>query len=265
MEWTDDVAAGAWLASRLSDSTNPMRWVVPSGFALYAKVLHPASHWMQDAGQPVTWAEAAEAFGNSLEADSTWPSLVRTEADPHGAQQVVAPDGREFHGPPEGRLDEAPLAALVRALLPFTTTPDAGYAAVWEGWGGLLPQADGSSGAAEFGWDEHGSFSRPVPAALSMRETNGPRLRLPHRDHVLFRCGPAEFADADWVSRMPWYRADVLGGDYSPSLIWPDDQAWVIVTEIDFDYTVVGGTVEAIRAVCAASSVEAFPFRPFEG
>ena len=43
--------------------------------------------------------------------------------------------------------------------------------------------------------------------------------------------------------------------------IWPDDRAWVLVTEVDYDSTIVGGTPELVRALCADPRLEALPIR----
>ena len=54
---------------------------------------------------------------------------------------------------------------------------------------------------------------------------------------------------------MPW-----AGDLFAPlSLLWPADRAWVLVTEIDADSTVVAGSAALIRAICADERIEALP------
>ena len=48
---------------------------------------------------------------------------------------------------------------------------------------------------------------------------------------------------------------------HCPSLVWPDDRAWVLVTEVDYDSTIVGGSSELIRALVADPRLEALPIR----
>jgi hypothetical protein len=78
-----------------------------------------------------------------------------------------------------------------------------------------------------------------------------PRLRLPGREYVVVS-GPLREATLvkGWLSPS------------SPNLIWPEDRAWFLASEIDFDSTLVGGTEELARAILDDSRFEAFPIGP---
>ncbi|MWV49335.1 hypothetical protein GRS96_08600 [Rathayibacter sp. VKM Ac-2803] len=56
---------------------------------------------------------------------------------------------------------------------------------------------------------------------------------------------------------------DVVGfaGERTPAVWWPEDRSWFVVTEVDYDSTVVGGTQECIDAVIG-SGLEALPLGP---
>lgn len=71
----------------------------------------------------------------------------------------------------------------------------------------------------------------------------GERVRHPGREYVL-ALGPL---------------ADVV--EEGANIWWPDDRAWVVVSEIDFAWTYVGGTDGAIGQVLANSALEALPAR----
>lgn len=277
MRWTGDAAAGDWLKRLIDDPPRfTMHDVVPRGFAAYARVFHPA-FCGDDA---VTWAETADAFGTTMHPRAQWNRIVRV-APEDGAQQVVAPDGREFFAPQEGGLDAGIVSILARVLAEHTTTPDAGGVALWEGWGGLL---------GGYGTNGRGFFSLggdPVDRArdflarstrdvlnevflkgrwqdgiLSREISEGTRLRLPMREHVLFEGGIREFAAADWELHVPWrdLPAEQHGfppSALSPSIVWPDDHAWVLVTEVDYDSTIVAGSRALMAAVCATAGLEA--------
>lgn len=43
----------------------------------------------------------------------------------------------------------------------------------------------------------------------------------------------------------------------SPSILWPEDQAWVLTTEIDYDSTVIAGSRELVDRILATPAVEA--------
>jgi hypothetical protein len=100
--------------------------------------------------------------------------------------------------------------------------------------------------------DEHPMpASAPLPG-VTPEVWQGPRLRLPGREYLLFR-GPLSAAlrmgcqvDATWFDPQ------------SPSLLWPQDHSWCLATEIDFDSTLVAGSPDLIKAILAASGLEAW-------
>lgn len=304
MEWIADPATGAWLAERLDGGlAESMHAVVPRGYEAYARVFHPASvqplpgraapsasEWerMPAAdrqrlleGEPATWAEIAAVFGTSFHPLAQWQSLVRTPVGEDWRTRPT-PDGREVLGPDEGQLEPAVLAAVARHLVDHTTTPDAGVAALWEGWGdlvghlghapsrSLLAISDDPAHQEMLGRSIHdplnNAFRKPTwqEGILSREISEGPRLRLPGRDHVLFTASARDLADTDWALRAPWrdLPAEQHGfppSAYSPSILWPDDRAWVLVSEIDFDSTIIAGSTALIAAICADERIEALP------
>ena len=91
-------------------------------------------------------------------------------------------------------------------------------------------------------------FGKPTwqPGILSDEISKGPRLELPAREYVLFRGGVAELADPEWVARSPWRDREQEEHGFPPSaqapaLVWPEDRAWVLVSEVDYDSTIVAG------------------------
>ncbi|WP_349899835.1 hypothetical protein [Parafrigoribacterium soli] len=51
-------------------------------------------------------------------------------------------------------------------------------------------------------------------------------------------------------------------GERIANLWWPADHAWFVVTEIDFDSTIVAGTRACIEAVLLCDALEAIQVRP---
>lgn len=225
--------------------------------------------------EPALWADAAASFGTLLHPLAQWHALVAQPGDdPNTWQQAIAPDGWQYDAPTEGELDAGTLAAVASVLAAHTTTPDDGHVALWVGWGGLLgfigegPSRtffglgvpDGSPHAEVLGRSVHDRFNNPYRKAtwqrgiLSDEISRGPRLELPARRHVLFRGGVAELARPDWILDVPWRDrpAEEHGFDpaaHSPSLIWPADRAWVLVSEVDFDSTIVACADELAAAL----------------
>lgn len=306
MHWLPDPSAGTWLRERLDDPWNSsMHSVVPHGYPAYARILHPAivrslpdrpvpsgDDWnrMPEADrlrmmelfvdEPATWAETARAFGTVLHPLAQWQSLVRT-APGQDWQTRIAPDGREFSAPAIGALSAETVAAIAAHLRTATTTPVAGVAALWEGFGGLLGHfghtpsrafltvSDDPHHRAMLGRSMHNPFNDVFrrktwqEGILSREISQGPRFQTRDRAYVLFSAGVDEFADPDWVLRAPW--RDRPGEEHgfppsaqSPSILWPEDLSWVMVSEIDFDSTVVAGSAELISALCADPTLEAF-------
>ena len=306
MEWMSDPSAGAWLRERLDAGYETMHGVVPRGFPAYARVFHPAFvRSLPDRAvptsdelmrmpeserqalvdrfvdEPASWADAAAAFGTTLHPLAQWQRIVRTPPDGDWRTRF-APDGREFTAPIEGELEPEALAAIATHLVEHTQTPDAGFAALWEGRGGLLgffgitPSrafltfTDDPNHQAMLDRSAHDPFNnvfrKPTwqEGILSREISEGPRFSLPGRDHVLFSAAPRAFADPDWVLQVPW--RDLPGEEHgfppaaqSPSILWPEDHAWVMASEVDFDSTIVAGSPDLIAAICADERLEALP------
>lgn len=236
MEWTEDVSAGDWIRERLEGDgpawAATMHGVVPRGFPAYAQIRHAPT------------------------------------GDPESSRRE------------EGRVDAAQLSTVAAHLAAHTSAPDDISAAVWEGWGGLvgfygqtparavLTTTEGADPAV---MDHHRAmlersihdpfnnvFRKPVwqPGILSDEISRGPRLRLPNRDHILFTGRIAELADPSWATTVPWAEDDPAW-TASPSLVWPADRAWVLVTEVDSDSSIVGGSPDLVRALCTDPALEA--------
>jgi hypothetical protein len=84
------------------------------------------------------------------------------------------------------------------------------------------------------------------------------RVRNPSRDYLLYS-GQIDIALSDLD----------LGTDQSPNLWWPDDRAWIVVTEIDYAWTYVGGSTTPIERLLASGELEVLPTKltdsPFVG
>ncbi|WP_040168484.1 hypothetical protein [Microbacterium gorillae] len=224
-----------------------------------------------------TWAETAHAFGTTRHPSAQWHTLVRD------AVPAMSPDGREFFAPPPGELFPEPLAAIVATATGGKPTP--GYATLWDGWSGLLGGYDDhgrgyrtflpADGVADdevaerharmLGASIHDPFNSPYrepewqDGILSAEVAAGPRLTVSEREHVLFSGDLTLFTDPDWSDHVPWREPDTPLGTatISPNLLWPADRSWILVTDIDLDSTVVGGSVALIDALITDPHLEA--------
>lgn len=129
--------------------------------------------------------------------------------------------------PQTGNLPQE-VAARLAAVLPFhTLTPELCWFAVWEGY-----------------------------SDVRMRVSRAPRFSVPARNLFLLHGTVDEvlstFSHVEWSHR-------------SPNLWWPDDRAWCVVTEIDFTWSYVGGSLACIEHILGDSELEAIPTHPEEG
>jgi hypothetical protein len=115
---------------------------------------------------------------------------------------------------------EDPVLRLALATLAgFTATPAAGYAAIWEGWGG----------------------GEPAPQA--------PRVEIPQRAMLLFTGPVAILRDAP---ALAWY-GSAQGCHQEPHLVWPEDQSWCLACEVDEEIAfTVGCSDDASQALARA-------------
>lgn len=235
----------------------------------------------------VSWAQTATALGRTMHAGAQWGALTRVDPRADRENDPRDADGWRYQDPEEGGMPAETLAALASVLAVHTTTPDDGLVALWEGHGGLLGHIGhpSTSAFAILGSDEGAEqarhsemmrrsiadpfnrvFAKPTwqEGILSRAISEAARLELPNRGHVLFHAGVAELTDPEWPRAVPW--ADRRHEEHgfapsaqTPSLIWPTDRAWVSVTEVDWDSTIVAGSAELVTALVTDPRLEARP------
>jgi len=238
-EWSGAVEQAAWIAERLSPfDSGEVTSVVPAGYEAYARLLHPAEGLEGAPG--VRWAQVAAWSGVALGPDTQFHELALPEHRP------AAPAPWSGHGAAVGTLAAADLDALIEVLAEHTATADSCWFCLWEGYGWdsnsrLIATADEDPAAPAPGMADLDSALDPVPPAVRA----GPRVELPNRRHLLYR-GPIAAA-----------REFVGSHDQSPTLWWPADRAWCVATEIDLDWTYVGGPSGLIDRLVADQRVEA--------
>ena len=265
--WTDrvrlltDTSVAAWLPTRVSGGWGTVSGVVPSGYASYARILHPVEGGV-DPASAGTWSAVAQVTGREVHPLVQWHQLIGA-ADPWSPQSPLWSEGT----PHQGSLATVPLLALCRVLAEHTGTPEECTFALWEGFGqlheGARARLTSRRPARVATWIPWRGRRRarswpgePVPAILSVAEMSAPRLHLPGRGYLLFD-GPLDAMDA-----FVRYDGGPSSGEQSPNLLWPADRAWCVGTEIDLDSTLVAGDAETIAAVLACPDLEAWPVLP---
>lgn len=250
LHWVSDVSPAEWVRERIGRFGSGVGGVLPIGFESYARILHPA--WTVG-GDPVRWAEVAAWSGRSLQAEVWFDEISGPKS---GAGQGPAPWQSV---PLEGELPEELLSVLCQALAEHTASRH-GWFCLWPGWGGI-------NGAMQvsIGWHKDNPPPPGTPttfeasAAFPPEVLEGPRVQLPFREYMLFE-GPIDAATelGGWVTFGP-YRKFERG---TPSLFWPEDHAWCVATEIDYDCTYVGGSDQLIHELLNHPDLEVLPATP---
>lgn len=234
--WSSAVGEADWIGERLSPfDMYIVTSVVPADFDAYARVLHPAQEPGRDGERLVRWAQVAAWSGTPLRRDAQFHSIALPPVRPQ------APAPWSGQGPEEGSLylpDAEVLAGLVRE---WSGTPGQCWFCVWDGydWAGTMLAPPGEPSVR---------LPDPVPEAIR----NGPRVRLPGRDYLLY-AGPVEAVTAT---------AELSGAGQTPNLWWPADRAWCVATEIDLPWTYVGGPAGLIERILGDERIEAVRAEP---
>lgn len=268
-----EVSRGQWIVDR-AGSWATVGGVAGDGFEAYARILHPVEARREDLtvtiewGQhPVveksvwTWSMIAERTGRIMH------PLVQSRRLTNNEQLMDFDDGWRLHQIPEGWFDPRLLSLLTTHLT--TSTPDDIVIAIWNGW--ALPNqmqayaqisSDPVRDSDAERWQRE--FARSHQEALAavssdFREAvrSGPHLEFPNRDFVLLQTSLAELGDPDWGigAGIGWTGGD---RDPSPQMVWPEDHAWVVASEIDWDSTIVAGSRSVVDAILFDAALEVF-------
>jgi hypothetical protein len=247
LQVTDGASSGAWVKPGLGGDFGAVTLQVPEVFEAYARVFHPADDLD---GNPVTWGEVAKFCGTTPHPEMQWHAIA-------GLPRYQNLEDSKWPGqePNIGEMDISTLDALCEVLAPHTEDP----------------------AHCLFGlcvierWED----------AFSKAELRGHRLlKLPMgRHHIVLegalsavdqivdeRSGGVSFTFfAEKGSERPSEEeiAELLKPSRSsPNLIWPADRSWLVVSEVDFDSTLVGGSTELIEAIVASPALEAWQVEP---
>ncbi len=159
----------------------------------------------------------------------------------------------------EGHLDEELLTALCQVLARHTRTPRACYFGLWDGYGDIhggeaarflttfaeSPRWPGRVFSPE-------KVPPPPPPAFPADVIAGPKIDMMGVGHLLFS-GPVDEA-GQWGATP--YGPGIPREINSPNLMWPVDHAWFVTTNIDSEWTGVGGSAALIDDLLADPRLE---------
>ncbi len=224
VEASSDVTAAAWIVQQLKP------WdVAAARLPSFAPAGYQAYARILNPARPVLVADQHPYVG------VRWADLARSsgaELRPDISFGEVLLGNRPWDydevdeaAPISGGLWPNACRALGPLLGPHTGTPEQCWFCVWDG----------------YGYEQEA----PDPDFL---------VKTEHRSYVLLT-GPLTAAcEFDPSGTFP---------HLSPNLWWPQDRAWVVVTEIDGVSTYVGGPKQMIDEICASTQIEAIEV-PFD-
>ncbi|MFT3660887.1 MAG: hypothetical protein QM809_05675 [Gordonia sp. (in: high G+C Gram-positive bacteria)] len=165
--------------------------------------------------------ESYVSIPNSRDPEDDGCTLQQYRDDP-----IACPDGRN-------QLDR-----LLDVLDPATGRQPI-HCAIWEGFGGMFGEADGTVRGAAVGF----FFDDPAedtPAARRTLEARWRESRPLRPAHTTLNLPARRFHT--WTTTLDDLRADseLLDG-FSPSIVVPDDHSWLWHSEIDDRRTEIGG------------------------
>jgi hypothetical protein len=232
--WSGSAGEAAWVRDRLSPfEVYEVASVVPGGYEAYARVLHPAA--VPEDARPVRWRDVAAWSGGTVDRGTQFHSIalppVRPAAEP--------PWGGS--GPLAGTLHPPDAAVLAEVLRAATSTPELCFFCLWDG----------------YGWERGASSLTPVgepsarqPGPIPEAVLNGPRVRLPRRDYLLYTGQVEAVVPTALLGE---------GRRQAANLWWPADRAWCVASEVDLAWTYVGGSASAVDRLLGDARVEAVP------
>jgi hypothetical protein len=252
---TDGAVAGSWIKPRLGGEFGAVTLQVPGDFDAYARVFHPAFDRQR---HPVSWAQVARVRETTPHREMQWHSILglRNADELRGSYYPHDGSGVKWMGsdPPIGTMDIETLDALCEVLANHS-------ADVTRCFFGLC---------TIHGWLDSLSAGGKLP----------PLLELPFdRNHIVLT-GPLSAVDQivdNWFTDAsiqiesvgkhnqdlpaPLNPSQPLQRE-APNLIWPADESWFVVTDVDFDSTLVGGDTALIDAIVKSPNLEAWHVRP---
>lgn len=186
-------------------------------------------HWIQLCARgPSGFARYARLFHRQFTDDDFDP-----ETTPETTREI-------------GNLPDNLLQQLTSILERHTQTPEDCFFGLWPGHGEV------SGGHAVAVLDDKPQSKLPIPPAFPPEVMTGPLVEIPNREYLLFR-GPLSEAGQ-------WGAVDVIPGISrhinSPNLMWPADHAWFVATEVDLEWTGIGGSHRLIADLLTAQGLE---------
>lgn len=238
---------GGWLRERtglvdMSWQTPGARVAAdPSGFEAVLLVRHPG----HTAERAVTWEEVARANSVGISPASIWWDIAVTDGKPPPQDPLDACDDR-FGEPFDGAEGLAQVDALLEVLARHTSTPEVAFGAIFD--------------TAGLAWHSYG----PGPDYSVAYYSTDPDA-IPHPELVVVPASQICSPEVTLLRTMPVFQTTMSGIRDTANLarvhgvdtLWPDGREWLLTTDIDWNYSVLGCDRSTADAVLATDGIEA--------
>ncbi|OII34866.1 hypothetical protein BIU98_02605 [Curtobacterium sp. MMLR14_010] len=276
MDLIGDPGRGSWLLARAGDAAQ-VGGIAGTGFEAHARILHPLTAVLEDRttidehGDHLEldevrwrWADVAARTGTTMRPLVTWSAVSGRDDE----SDVSFPDGWRVSPPEEGWFDPVVLAALTDHLTRATSTPGDLVAGFWDGRSDFIGgstlgfgwQGDEAPTAEERdelrGWMAERTASHRREQDAVVASLSVPRFAWPGRDLILAATDLSTLADPTWLDHARL--GPLVPLLHTPQMLWPEDRAWVMASEIDWDSTIVAGSRSLVDGVLADERLEAF-------
>jgi hypothetical protein len=248
LEVVDGAEAGGWIAAAIGGEFGSVSLQVPQVFDAYARIFHPAT---DVDGNKVAWGEVAERLGRTAHREMQWHQLV-------GTTDTFGIEGSDWTGstPSLGSLDLEELDHLCAVLEKHSADPEHCYFGLCLINSQLGRNLEGGSSGQPLlklplGRD-HAVLAGPLSAVDRLVDTDTSNVMFAYYVEP-GTAPPAEPPEPDFDD--PFWRE-------APHLIWPADRSWIVVSEVDFDSTLVGGSRKLIEALVAHPALEVYEVEP---
>lgn len=241
-----DTKRADWVVERRVGPRNTLHSVVPTGFASYARILHPAwSAESLDRGDEKAWNELRAGWREAEDlAPVRWDdTAAENSRHAHRLMQwsdICSPGVRKpgmagTDPPLEGELTPEIVEKLFDVLATYSDEYQEVLCGFWEGYGRFYT----SRAKARF------------------------KNYAGDQSYIIFNSTLAGVRDG-WLAALEYsYRNHGIGTNgLAPNAVWPTTREWYLAVDYNLRSTYLGGPASLIDSVCAAANLEAYVALP---
>ncbi|WP_152427942.1 hypothetical protein [Dietzia sp. UCD-THP] len=214
-----------------------------AGFDTVLLIRHPARTDDRD----ITWTEVAHTNGVAISPTSMWWDLAVTDGSTPPQDPYDAHDDR-FGTPTDGAEGLAEITPLFEVLAGHTSTPEVTFGAIFDtsslAWHTYGPGPDYS---VAYYTTDPGSAVHPTLTIVSASQICSPLVDLGRTMHVVQTA----------VTEIPALAKLAEGRAHGIDALWPDSQEWLLLTDIDWPYSILACNQATAKAVRTAQNIEA--------